>query len=223
MRWRSFIFAAIVLSGARVAMAGGIVQYGGTGGLQWNISNSGSESSQYSAASQTAEDGVSTASLQLHRIQLQLALALQNSSDYQSTLHDVQETYTTYQLCEAALLESIRSTPASIAAGIEIEKLEAQLASARLEAKFAGRDRTDKIEALAHELLLRRSAVSQREAQALYADPTLTSLRYAWLDANAKLVSIQNAFASRLLADPQWRSAKSTLEQARTSLASAAE
>ena len=87
-------------------------------------------------------------------------------------------------------------------------------------AKLAGTDHSAAISAIALELLEKRSAVSHLESLAMAADQNLSTLRYAWIDANAKLAQMQDDFAQRLRSDPQWQSAKIQLEQARTSLAS---
>jgi hypothetical protein len=130
------------------------------------------------------------------------------------------QAYWAYQLAEEQLLATLRLSPQSVSAQIEIERLEQKLDGARQEAQLAGRDQSDKINAIALELLDKRSAVSHREAQAMAADENVNNLRYAWLDANAKFTALQEDFAQRIHADPQWQSAKSQLEQARTALAS---
>jgi len=177
-----------------------------------------------SAPSGSASDaGVGTARDQLHRVAIVLSRQFEVSPDYQAARLAAMQAFSAYQTARAAVIQQVQSSPQGLAANVEIDRLERQLNQAREEAKMAGRDHSDKTDAIAMALLNARSALSQQEAEALAADQGVSTLRYAWLDANAALESMRDDLASRLQTDPQWKNAKAQLEQARGALASAAE
>jgi hypothetical protein len=171
-------------------------------------------------AAQAASAVVGTARDQLHRMNILLTRQFLQSDEYQTARLATQLASVNYQSGKQGALALLRLSPASVAAQIEIDRLEQKLDDARQESRLAGTDETAKIQTLALELLEKRSAVTHRETQVLAADENLINLRYVWIDSYAKLAALQDAFAQQLHTDPQWRSAKSQFEQARTSLAS---
>jgi hypothetical protein len=172
------------------------------------------------AAADAALKVVDTARYQLHRTSVQLSRQFEQSTEYQAARAAALQAFMNYQMGKQGSLAMLRISPTATAAQIEIDRLEKQLDDARQKAKLAGTDHSAAISAIALELLEKRSAVSHLESLAMAADQNLSTLRYAWIDANAKLAQMQDDFAQRLRSDPQWQSAKIQLEQARTSLAS---
>jgi hypothetical protein len=186
-----------------------------------NLRDGGPEtSSADNSAAQVASDGVATARDQLHRANIQLERQFEQSADYQQARLAAMQALSAYEQARQASLATVQSSSESASAELDIEHLEKQLDDARREAKLAGRDQSPKIEAIALELLEKRSAISHRQTKAFAGDDNLNNLRFTWIDAHAKLAAMESQFAQQLRADPQWRNAKSQLEQAQTSLAS---
>jgi hypothetical protein len=184
------------------------------------LHESAPESSAQEAAAQSASATVGIARDQLHKAAIALSRQFESSTDFQSAELAMLQAFSAYQVARAEVLYTVRQTPEGAAAQVQIDRLERQLDDARLQAKFAGKDHSDQIDAIALALLNQRSAASRREAEALAADERLAGLRYAWLDADARMAELHDSFAQQLHADPQWKSAKAQLEQARTALAS---
>jgi hypothetical protein len=144
------------------------------------------------------------------------------SPDYQEAKLATRQALSAYQAAKQDARLRLQQSPEGLAAQVEIDRLERQLDEAREQAKLAGRDHSERIDAIAMALLKQRSAVSRREAETVAADERLASLRYAWLDANARLEKLRDDFSQQLHSDPQWKTAKAQLEQARGALASIA-
>ena len=188
-------------------------------GLNLRESGPEPETPQESAA-RSASAVVSSARDQLHKTQSQIARQVELSPDLQSAKLSAMRAFIDYQLAKQAVVNTSRLAPEGLKAQIEIERLEQQLDDARQEAKLAGVDHSDKIDAVAIALLQKRSAASRHEAESMATDQKLMKLRYAWLDADANLAALEDTLAEQVHTDPQWRSAKNQLEQARTALAS---
>ncbi len=212
----SIICCAIVCLAGHTALGGGIPRFCSIGMKFGAPESDPANGSASDGAAESARD-------QLHRIAIQISRQFESSSDYQAARLAALQAFSAYQAARAAVIQQVQSSPQGLAANVEIDRLERQLEQARDEAKLAGRDHTDKTDAIAMALLNARSAISQREAKALAADDGVNNLRYAWLDANAALESMRGDLAQRVQSDPQWKSAKAQLEQARVALASASE
>jgi hypothetical protein len=171
----------------------------------------------------TSDSGVGTARDQLHRVAIVLSRQFEAASDYQAAELAALQAFSAYQTAKAAVIQQVQSSPQGLAGSVQIDHLEQQLDQARQEAKLAGKDHSDTTDAIAVELLNARAAISQRETKAVAADEGVNTFRYAWLDANAALEGMRDDLSERILSDPQWKSAKAQLEQARTALASASE
>jgi hypothetical protein len=209
-------FALPTLATPTVALCAGIT----TNFIGLRLVDSGSDDTPDDSAALAASEGVRSARDQVHRMDIQLARRFEETADYQLARLDAAQAYWAYALRKEQALATLHLSPEYAAGRIAIERLEQQLDDAREQARLAGKDHGEQIDAFAHELLTRRSALSQQEAKFVAADRAFNQLRYAWLDSNAKLVAMEEDFAQRLRVDPQWQSAKSQLEQARTALAS---
>jgi hypothetical protein len=185
------------------------------------MSGGGAESSSQDSAAVSASSGTGNARDQLHRLAIQLSRQFESSPDYQQAELAAAQALSAYHLAQADALNVVRSSPQGIAAQVEIDRLERQLDEARARANLAGKNHSAEIDALAMELLDKRSAVSRREVAAVAGDDKLATLRYAWLDANAKSQMIRDGFSQQLHSDPQWKNARAQLEQSWGAMASA--
>ena len=220
---RATFILVILLSAAALptcAVAGGPPTFNLIG-LR-TVGSDDTSSSDDSGAS-AAFTGVDNARDQLHRVAIQMSREFEGSPDYQQARLAALQAFSAYEVATADALDTVRASQAGLAAQVRIDRLESELDEARLEAKLAGRDQSDKTDALALELLDERSALSRAEALAIAADQKVSSLRYAWLDANANLQTMRDGFAQRVCTDPKWRNAKTQLEQARGAIASVGE
>jgi hypothetical protein len=212
------ICCAVAGLGGPTALGGGVPRFCSIG------MNFGAPEADSASASGSASDGgVGTARDQLHRVAIQLSRQFQSSSEYQAATLAALQALSAYQVAQATVIQQVQSTPQSQAVNVEIDRLERQLEQARTEANMAGRDHSDKTDAIVMALLNARASISQREAKALAADDGINSLRYAWLDANAALESMRDDLAGRVQTDPRWKSAKAQLDQVRVALVSASE
>jgi hypothetical protein len=218
----NFILVSLILSAAlpSYAVAGGVPTFNLIG---LRTIGSDEASSSDDSGANAAFTGVDNARDQLHRVAIQMLREFEGSPDYQQARLAALQAFSAYEVARADALDTVRASQSGLAAQVRIDRLESQLDNARLEAKLAGRDRSDKTDALAMQLLDERSALSRAEAQAIAADQKVSGLRYAWLDANANLQTMRDGFAQRVCTDPKWRNAKTQLEQARGALASVGE
>jgi hypothetical protein len=202
-------------------MAGPPMVYSGgcTISLHFSYPESPSSSASDDAA-QPAATAVQRARDQLHRVALSVQRTLQASPQYAQAMRDTQQAYLDYALARQASLEAAHASPEMMTMKIEIEHLEQRLTAARDQARLDGKDQTADVCSLSWALLAQRAKFSRWETDALKADETVQKLYFAFLDANLKVLSIQQDLTQQFTANSEWRSAKAQLEQTQTALAS---
>ena len=138
----------------------------------------------------------------------------ESSNEWQQAIGAVRKTRADFEKARSEALETLRQNTEYKSAQIQIWKLQEDLDAARAQGK------TQQVNDIALRLLAERSAVSRSEANALADDETIRQARYAMIDAQAKASALRRGFVESIQSDPQWRSARAQLDQARSHLAS---
>jgi hypothetical protein len=137
------------------------------------------------------------------------------SPELSAARSDLQRTSADYQNTCAAAVESLSSTVEYKRAAENLRLIERRLEAIRYDDKITYEQRAS----LSRELLAARSIVSQMQAKALAADPNVDTARYAWQDANGKVIALRRNFLSSIASNPAFTSAKSRLESAHQRIA----
>lgn len=159
---------------------------------------------------------------QLFKVYVELRRQFDASPDVMEAQTAVTRARSAYDSASAQCLAVLHQSERYRAAEVEIQNLEASLDKAREAARLSGAQDSEAVQQLAEQLLSRRIALSRMDEQAVEQDSGAMSARYAWLDAEANLYSLQSQFTQRVRSDPQWCAAKAQYEQARAQLIASA-
>lgn len=147
---------------------------------------------------------------ELNRIHIRLEREFVQSSAWTAAQANVIAAAGKLQSVRRPLIEATRHSPAYQRLWQRKYILEKQLEAAHAKAPSAGRE--DEIYGLANRLLELRQSLTQMEADALAAEPTVEQVKQELVSSNQQLRELWDQHAQSIPADSSWRKARRRME-----------
>jgi len=161
-------------------------------------------------AAVAAFNDVRAAQSEITRVIAELRRQFELSVEYRAALSDLQRTGDDYHnACDRSLV-SLKSSIAYRQAVERAFQLQRRFDATRYDDHVSSQQR----DRMARELLAARVTISQMESKVVAADPDVATARYAWQDANGKVIALRREFLASIATNPAFTAAKARLEAA---------
>ena len=205
------LFPADALAGGAVRVTTRIVQRGGGGG-------GGSGPSYKDSTVSPSIREINEARSEIAKVIARLRREFEQSVELRDARAALRQAILDYRTaCDTALAD-LRAGAAYKQAAERVTQAQRRLDAARGNEDGAVAATPARIAALATDLMLARAAVSRMEAGVLSADDSVADARYAWQDANARVVQLLREFEQSIPANEAFQAARARLDAARRQL-----